>query len=210
MKAFDAKTTIKVLIADDHAIVRMGLASLLGTEPDIEVVGLAKNGIEAAREAVRLQPDVVLMDLVMPKKDGVDATAEIAARVPDAKVIILTTFGTADGIAHALASGAKGALLKDTDNSQLVKTIRKVARGEECVSPEIRHQLEVDPPLPDLTPRQKEILSSMSRGLTDRDISRQLGIRQDTVNDHVSAILKRLNAANRTEAVAIALRKHLL
>ena len=201
---------IRVLIADDHLIVRTGLAALLGTESDIEVVGQAKNGIEAVREALRLRPDVVIMDLVMPRKDGVEATAEISAQAPDVKVILLTTFGTSDGIAHALAVGAKGAILKNADNAELVRAIRKVARGGEFVSPDIQQQLAVDPPIPSLTPRQQDILNSMVRGLTDRDIARQLGIRQDGVNDHVSAILRKIGAANRTEAVAIALRKHLL
>ena len=205
-----ASTKIKILIADDHTIVRAGLAALLGTESDLEIVGQAKNGIEAVKETLRLRPDVIIMDLMMPKKDGVEATAEITAKVPTAKVILLTTFGTSDGIAQALQNGACGAILKNADNAQLALAIRKVASGIEYISPEIRQQLAADPPIPELTPRQKDILASMICGLTDRDIARQLGIRQDGVNDHVSAILQKLGAANRTEAVAIALRKHLL
>ena len=201
---------IKVLIADDHTIVRAGLAALLGTEKDIEVIGQAKNGIEAVKEVMRLSPDVVIMDLMMPQKDGVEATIEIAKKVPTTKVILLTTFGTSDGIAHAIASGAKGAILKNADNAQLATAIRKVARGGEFIAQDVRQQLAADPPIPELTPRQKDILASMVRGLTDRDIARQLGIRQDGVNDHVRAILAKIGAANRTEAVAIALRKHLL
>ena len=208
--AKSANAKIKALIADDHTIVRAGLAALLGTEKDLEIAGQAKNGVEAVWEAIRLLPDVIIMDLMMPKKDGVEATAEITEKVPTAKVILLTTFGTSDGIAHALRVGARGAILKNADNNQLASAIRKVARGEEYVSPEIRQQLAVDPPIPELTPRQKDILASMIRGLTDRDIARQLGIRQDGVNEHVSAILQKLGAANRTEAVAVALRKHLL
>ena len=201
---------IRVLIADDHLIVRTGLAALLGTEKDIEVVGQAKNGIEAVSETARLKPDIVIMDLLMPKMDGVAATAEIAASTSSARVILLTTFGTSDGIAHALEAGAKGAILKNTDNAELAKAIREVAKGGEFISDEIRQQLSVDPPISQLTPRQRDILAAMVRGLTDRDISRLLGIRQDGVNDHVRAILKKIGAANRTEAVAIALRKHLL
>lgn len=201
---------IKVLIADDHMIVRAGLAALLGTEKDMEVVGQAKSGVEAVKETQRLIPDVVIMDLMMPKKNGVEATEGILASVPNAKIIILTTFGTSDGIAHALDVGAKGAILKNADNSMLAKAIRKVAAGGEYISPEIRQQLASDPPIPELTPRQLDILSSMVRGLTDRDIARQFGIRQDGVNDHVRAILAKIGAANRTEAVAIALHKHLL
>ena len=204
------KDKISILIADDHLIVRTGLAALLGTERDFQVVGQAKNGIEAVRETVRLRPDVVIMDLVMPKKDGVEATAEISEKAPGSRVIMLTTFGTSDGIAHALAAGAKGAILKNADNAELVRAIRKVHNGGEFLSAEIQQQLAADPPIPQLTQRQNEILAAMVRGLTDRDISRQLGIRLDGVNDHVRAILAKLGAANRTEAVAIALRKHLL
>ena len=204
------KDKISILIADDHLIVRTGLAALLGTERDFLVVGQAKNGIEAVRETVRLQPDVVIMDLMMPRKDGVEATAEITAKAPSVRVILLTTFGTSDGIAHALAAGAKGAILKNADNAELVKAIRKVAKGGEFLSQEIQQQLLADPPIPKLTPRQKEILTQMVRGLTDRDIAHLFGIRQDGVNDHVSAILAKLGAANRTEAVAIAMRKHIV
>ena len=201
---------IRLLIADDHTIVRAGLAALLGTEKDIEVVGEATNGLEAVRETAKLAPDVVIMDLMMPKMDGVAATAEIIRSAPDVKVILLTTFGTSDGIANALRAGARGAILKNADNRQLAAAVRKVAAGGEYVSPEIRQQLSVDPPIPDLTPRQKDVLAYLVRGFTDRDIARQFGIRQDGVNDHVSAILQKLGAANRAEAVAIALRKQLL
>ena len=204
------KGKISILIADDHLIVRTGLAALLGTEHDFQVVGQAKNGIEAVRETIRLQPDVVIMDLMMPRKDGVEATAEITAKAPSARIILLTTFGTSDGIAHGLAAGAKGAILKNADNTELVKAIRKVAKGGEFLSQEIQQQLLADPPIPKLTPRQKEILTQMVRGLTDRDIALLFGIRQDGVNDHVSAILAKLGAANRTEAVAIAMRKHIV
>lgn len=201
---------IKVLIADDHLIVRTGLAALLGTERGIEVVGQAKNGMEAVSETARLRPDVVIMDLQMPKKDGVAATAEIVATTPSARVILLTTFGTSDGIAHALAAGAKGAILKNADNAELATAIRKVAAGGEFISAEIRRQLAADPPVSEFTPRQRDVLAAMVRGLTDRDIASLLGIRQDGVNDHVRAVLKKIGAANRTEAVAIALRKQLL
>ena len=204
------KDKISILIADDHLIVRTGLAALLGTERDFQVVGQAKNGIEAVREAVRLRPDIVIMDLVMPKKDGVEATAEISEKAPGSRVVLLTTFGTSDGIAHALAAGAKGAILKNADNAELVRAIRKVHNGGEFVSAEIKQQLAVDPPIPQFTQRQNEVLAAMVRGLTDRDIAHQLGIRLDGVNDHVRAILAKIGAANRTEAVAIAMRKHLL
>lgn len=202
--------TIRVLIADDHTIVRIGLKALLGAEKDIEIVGEAKNGEMAVKEAMRLQPDVVIMDLMMPKMDGAAATAALRDRLPETKVIILTTFGSSDGIAHAIESGAAGALMKTADDAALISTIRSVAGGMTVISPEIRRLLAEDPPIPVLTSRQTEVLQSMMRGLTNRDIAKQLGIRQDGVNEHVAAILAKIGAANRTEAVAIALRKHLL
>ena len=204
------KNTIRVLIADDHTIVRIGLRTLLGAEKDIEVVGDAKNGEMAVKEALRLRPDVVIMDLMMPKMDGAEATAVLHERLPETKVIILTTFGSSDGIAHAIESGAAGALMKTADDAALISTIRSVAGGKTVISPDIKRLLAEDPPIPVLTTRQAEVLQSMMRGLTNRDIAKQLGIRQDGVNEHVAAILAKIGAANRTEAVAIALRKHLL
>ena len=204
------KSKIRVLIADDHTIVRIGLAALLNAERDIEVVGEAKNGDMAVREALRLSPDVVVMDLMMPKKDGAAATAELHERLPSAKVIILTTFGASDSIAQALESGAVGALMKTADDAALVSTVRAVAEGKCVISSDIKRLLAEDPPIPKLTPRQIEVLQSLTRGLTNRDIAQQLGIRQDRVDEHVTAILTKIGAANRTEAVAIAFRKHLL
>ncbi|MBR3821992.1 MAG: response regulator transcription factor [Kiritimatiellae bacterium] len=204
------KNTIRVLIADDHTIVRIGLRTLLGAEKDIEVVGEAKNGEMAVKEALRLRPDVVIMDLMMPKMDGAEATAVLHEKLPETKVIILTTFGSSDGIAHAIESGAAGALMKTADDAALISTIRSVAGGKTVISPDIKRLLAEDPPIPVLTTRQTEVLQSMMRGLTNRDIAKQLGIRQDGVNEHVAAILAKIGAANRTEAVAIALRKHLL
>ena len=201
---------IKVLIADDHTIVRAGLTALLGTEKDIEVVGEAKNGAEAVSNAVELQPDIVIMDLMMPKMDGVEATKELLRKAPSVKTILLTTYGTSDGIAHALRAGARGAVLKNADNSELAKAIRIVAQGGDYISPDIRQQLAADPPVPDLTPRQSEILESMVRGLTDRDIAALLGLSTESVSEHVGAIRQKIGAANRTEAVAIAMRKYLL
>ena len=200
----------RILIADDHTIVRMGLAALLRTERDFDVVGEAANGEEAVAKAVRLAPDVILMDLMMPKMDGIAATAEIHGKVPSAKVLILTTFGTSDGIARALKSGAAGALMKSAENADLIRAIRTVASGERYLSPEVEQQIKADPPVPELTPRQKDVLASMAKGLSNPDIARTLGIRRDGVAEHVNAILQKIGAANRTEAVAIAVRKQLL
>ena len=201
---------IKVLIADDHAIVRMGLAALLSAKKDIEVVGQSRNGEAAVRDTVRLAPDVVIMDLRMPKKDGIAATAEIKSRRPETKIIILTTFATSDGITKALEAGATGAILKNAENAALVTMIRKVAAGERILAPEVEELLQEDPPVEKLTPRQAEVLESLSRGLTNKDIAKQLGISDRSVDEHVEALLQKIGASNRTEAVVIALRKHLL
>ena len=172
---------IKVLIVDDHAILRMGLASLLGTKKDIEVVGDAADGPTAIQKTVRLQPDVVIMDLLMPGMDGVETTRRLLAEIPDARVLILTTFGTADGIAHALEAGALGAVMKNVDFSELVSAIHAVASGERAVSPEIERILAAEPPIAALSPRQMEILQSIVRGLSNPDIAKQLGISLDMV-----------------------------
>lgn len=201
---------LRVLIADDHAVVRIGLATLLEIERDMEVVGQAKNGEEAVRLALELKPDVMVMDLVMPRMDGAEATRQISESLPEAKVLILTTFGAADGIAHALDYGAAGAVMKNTEDSELVTVIRRVAAGEHVISAEIQRMLAEEPPIPALTPRQQDVLSSMTRGLTNKDIARELGIRRDGVDRHVNALFQKLSAANRAEAVAIALKKHLL
>jgi len=201
---------IKVLVADDHAIVRIGLKSVLDYETDIEVVGEAKNGIEAVQEAERAQPDVIIMDLVMPRKDGVSATREIHARFPDTKILILTTFGTSDGIAHALEEGASGAMMKTADDEKIVSAIRRIARGETYISPDIRRQLEENPPVPKLSPRQTEVLTMIANGKSNKEIAAQLGIRIDSVEDIANALYAKLSVSNRAEAVDIAHRKHLL
>ena len=201
---------IKILIADDHAIVRYGLASLIATQDDMEVVGQARNGKEAVDLALKANPDIVIMDLSMPKMDGVEATSVLHDRLPSARVVILTSFVASDGIAHALDRGAVGAIMKTTDDSALLPALRKIAAGERVISPDIRRQLAANPPVPELSPRQRDILEAIVRGLTNRDIASQLGIRKDGVEKHVKALLAKIGAANRTEAVAIALRKQLL
>lgn len=201
---------IRVLIADDHAIVRHGLCALLGTERGIEVVGEAKDGNEAVARTKQLAPDVVIMDIVMPRKDGVEATVEIRAAVPSAKIVVLTSFGTSDKISRAIELGATGALMKTAEDRELLSAIRTVANGGRVISPAVRKLISTDPPAPELTPRQLEILQAMARGLTNKDIAKMFGIRTDGVNEHVLAILAKLGAANRTEAVAIALRKQLI
>ena len=201
---------LKILIVDDHAILRMGLASLLNSKGDIAVVGDAANGTCGLRKAQKLKPDVIIVDLMMPGMDGCETTRMLIAQDPASKVLILTTFGTSDGITHALEAGAKGAIMKNCDFEELTTAIRAVAAGREYVSPEIRRIISRDPPVAALSPRQAEILHSIVRGLSNPDIAKQLGISLDMVKEHIETLFQKIGAANRAEAVAIALRKHLL
>jgi len=203
-------TTIRILIADDHTIVRTGLAALLETVPGMSVVGEARNGNEAVQQTLRLRPDVVIMDLMMPKMDGAAATGELRELAPETRVLLLTSFATSDGIARAIDAGAAGVVMKDSPNKALIEAIRAVAAGKSAISPEVRRLIASDPPVQTLTPRQAEVLQSMTMGLTNRDIARQLSISEDRVEQHVRTLLEKLGAANRTEAVALAFRKHLL
>ena len=202
------KTTI--LIADDHKIVRMGLKSLFAAEKDLAVIGEADDGAEAVRQALALGPDVIVMDLVMPKKDGVAATAEIHARCPATGIVVLTSYSTSDTIAAALAAGAAGAVMKSADDGTLLTAIRAVAAGETFISPEVKGLLAVDPPAPTLSPRQQEVLAALVKGFNNAEIAKQLGISRTVAKEHVENLLVKLDAANRTEAAAIALRKQLV
>ena len=202
--------TLSVLIVDDHSVVRMGMAALLSAEADLQVVGNAKNGIEAISQARALQPDVLVMDMEMPRKDGIETTTEIIAEQPDAKILILTSFSTTDRIAKAIKAGALGAIMKNADDSEMVAAIRAVGRGKIYLAKDIKRLFKEDPPMPELSPRQQEILGSITRGLTNQDIATQLGISLDMVKKHMTALFQKMNVANRSEAVAIALKKHLL
>ena len=201
---------IRILIADDHALLRHGLVMVFALHKDLTVVGEAKNGIEALRLAKATSPDVVIMDLSMPEMDGVEATRQIHQAVPSAKILILTTFGTSADVARAIREGASGALVKDSDDDELIRAIRNVAAGKQAFSREIKVLLKNEPEPPELTKRQCELLSSIIRGLATDAIAENLGISSYSVNQQLDAIRKKLGAANRTEAVAIALRKQLL
>ena len=201
---------IKLLIADDHAIVRYGLNSLFSTQKDMTVVGQAKNGEEALKLTLSEKPDVVIMDLVMPKKDGAEATVEIKANSPKTKIILLTSFGSYEGVNRALQAGADGAILKTAEDETLIPTVRRVFAGEKVLSADIRRQIAANPPLPQLTQRQIDILDGVTRGLSNVEIAKMLDISAPMVRDHLVVIFRKIGAANRAEAVAIALQKHLL
>ena len=201
---------ITILLVDDHAIMRQGLVSLLGTCPEIEVVGDVGDGESGIRAALELKPDVIVMDLMMPEMNGTQTTQRLLETWPEAKVLILTTFGAADDLARALSAGARGAVLKSADWEEFCRAIATVAAGQRYVSSEIEQIVSENPPVPSLSPRQQEILNLMAKGLMNEDIASILKISRPVVKEHVKAILRKLNAANRTEAVAIALRKYLI
>lgn len=201
---------ITILIADDHKIVRMGLKSLFAAEKGFSVIGEADDGLECVRQAKKLTPDVIIMDLMMPKMNGVTATGEIKKKLPDTKIVVLTSYSTSDTIAAAIAAGATGAVMKSADDSMLLTAVRAVASGKSFISPEVKGLLAVDPPAPTLSPRQQEVLVLLAKGLNNTEIANQLGISRTVVKEHVENLLVKLGAANRTEATAIALRKQLV
>jgi NarL family two-component system response regulator LiaR len=209
--------TIRILIADDHAIVREGLRWLIDTEPGIELVGEAADGVEAVLKARSLQPDVILLDLVMPRKDGIEAIAEIKRENPEARILVLTSFAEDDKVFPAIQAGALGYLLKDSSPQELLKAIREVYQGESSLHPTIARKLigELNRPsdLPateePLTEREVEVLSLVARGLSNQEIAERLVVSERTVRSHVSNILGKLHLANRTQAALYAVREGL-
>ena len=203
-----SRTTI--LIADDHLIVRMGLATIIGLEKDLAVIGEAKDGTEAIRLAGELKPDVIVMDLMMPHINGVDATTKILAADPSAKILILTTFSSSGGVKAALDAGAVGAIAKDSSDAELLAAIRAAAAGKRTMGREIRRHLSMAENVPSLSHRQKEILLYVAKGLTTNEISDLLGIGPDCVKAHLRTACSRLDASSRSEAAAIAVAKGLI
>jgi NarL family two-component system response regulator LiaR len=208
---------IRVLIADDHAILRKGIRALLSTEPDIEVVGEAGDGTEALDQAETLKPDVILMDLVMPKMDGIEATRQVTASQQDVRVLVLTSFAADDKVFPAIKAGALGYILKDTGPDDLVRAIRQVHRGEPTLEPEIARKVLFElaqppkqPPTRDpLTGRELEVLRFLAQGKSNREIADELVLAELTVRTHVSNILGKLHVANRTQAALYALKEGL-
>lgn len=201
---------IKILIVDDHAVLRMGLASLLNSQKDFQVVADAENCDEALAKAEEHRPDIVIMDLMIPGRNGAEITGELVKRDPSARVLVLTSYSTSSGIAAALEAGAKGAILKSAPFDEIALAIREIVAGRAYVSAEIKRVLKEDPPLKSLTPRQLAVLKLLARGFSNGDIAKSLDISENVVKEHVLAILRRIDAANRTEAVSIAYRHHLI
>lgn len=209
---------IRVLIADDHAIVREGLRAVLESKADMEIVAEAANGAQAVPLALEIQPDVILMDLLMPVKSGIEAIHEIRRQNPDARILVLTSYADNEQVFSAIRSGALGYLLKESSPQELIEAIRCVHRGEPSLHPAVARKLilgfsqetkaenEANP----LTERELEVLKLVARGLTNPEIASSLNVGEGTVRFHVSNILTKLQLENRTQAVLFALRKGLV
>jgi two-component system, NarL family, response regulator LiaR len=207
--------TIRVMIVDDHDMVRRGLQVLLDNFNDIEVVGEANSGDGAVAQAHRLQPDVVLMDVLMPRMNGIDAIAPLRVAAPQTNIVMLTSFDNDQNVQDALKSGAVGYLLKNVTGDELAGAIRKAAQGQGTLAPEAAQALiraATRPPAlgQDLTEREREVLSHMLGGLNNREIGEVLVISSSTVKNHVSSILSKLGTTSRTHAVALAIEHHIV
>lgn len=201
---------IRVLIADDHAIVRMGLRTLFESKPGFEVVGEAKNGDEVIKRAQKLKPDIVIMDLLMPVIDGIEATRILHERSPSINILILTTSTISDNLSRAIQNGARGIVIKTSDNNELLQAVREIHAGKRHLPTDVANLIDKDPPLGELTERQLEVLQSMARGLSNTEIAKQFGISYGMAKKYVTTILKKLGAANRSEAASIAVSKQLV
>jgi DNA-binding NarL/FixJ family response regulator len=204
--------TVRLLLADDHPVVRAGLAGMLGMEPDLEVVGEAGDGEEAVVMARALRPDLVLMDLRMPRLDGAGATARIVAELPGVRVLVLTTYDTDGDILRAVEAGATGYLLKDTPRGQLAEAVRAAARGETVLAPPVAGKLmtQVRGPGERLTRRETEVLALVAKGLSNPAIGAELHIGGATVKTHLLNVFTKLGVDDRTRAVTVAYERGLL
>jgi len=209
--------TIRILIADDHAVVREGLRGLINSEEGMEVIGEARDGLEAVLKARSLHPDVILMDLMMPRLDGLDAITEIKKENPEARILVLTSFAEDDKVFPAIKRGALGYLLKDSSPYDLLVAIREVYHGESSLHPTIARKLirelsqpsNLPPAAEPLTEREVDVLRLVAQGLSNEEIGARLFIAERTVRTHVSNILGKLHLANRTQAALYALREGL-
>lgn len=201
---------IRIVIADDHFLVRMGLVALLNTETDMEVIGEAGNGKEVVEIFEKLKPDLALIDLRMPEKDGIQATAEIKRNFPNARILILTNYNGDDDIHRALRAGAQGYVLKSSTRESLIPALRSVAGGRQWIPKDVANRLAFRRTFEELTRREVQVLDELTRGLSNKQIADVLGISKHTIKDHLCQILAKLRAADRTEAVTTAIRRGII
>ena len=201
---------ISILIADDHPVVREGLAALIGCYPDMQVVAAASNGREAIELFLQHRPDIGLFDLSMPEIDGVDAITAIRQEIPDARLIILTTYDSNEDIYRCMRAGAKAYLLKDVPRDEMVACLRAVHHGKTVVSPMMTAKLIDRLNTPALTARELEVLNCLARGDSNKEIATALYVAEGTIKTHIVAILRKLDASDRTQAVTIALKRGIM
>jgi two-component system, NarL family, response regulator LiaR len=209
-----ANNTIRVLVTDDHAIVRKGIRALLATEKGIQVVGEAGNGAQAFEKVKELQPDVVLMDLMMPVMDGIEASRQISSQFPQVRILVLTSFAADDKVFPAIKAGALGYLLKDSGPDELVESIQAVHRGQPALEPSIARKVLLElsqpaksgPVVDPLSERELDVLRLIAQGLSNKEIAEELVVTEFTVRSHVSSILSKLHLASRTQAALFALK----
>ncbi len=211
----DQEQKIRVVIVDDHTIVRKGIGALLAEQTNIQVVGEAGNGVDAVNLSLELEPDIILMDLLMPKMDGIEATRLVTMKKPQIRVLVLTSFAGDDKIYPAIKAGAVGYLLKDSDPSELIRSINRVYHGEPSLDPIIARKMmkeimdlpALKPVAEPLTAREVEVLQLLAKGLSNEEIAEKLVISEVTVRTHISHLLAKLHMANRVQATLYALRE---
>lgn len=204
---------IRILVVDDHPIVRSGITSVLATQPDLDVVGEAANGDEAVTAAAQLQPDIVLMDLRMPVRNGVDASTAILAARPSIRIVVLTTYASDGEVLRAIEVGAVGYLLKDVPHEELFRALRAVARGERYLAPVVTERLMAhwqQPARATLTARELDVLRGVARGDANKQIAAAFGITEPTVKAHLVHIFEKLGVENRTAAARVARERGLI
>lgn len=200
----DTKEKIKIMLVDDHLVVRMGIASILSFEPDFEIIGQADSGAEALSMLQILNPDVVIMDLMMPDMDGVTATRQILSAHPNIRILVLTSFGTSIEVHGAIEAGATGVLVKTSTQEEICSAIRLVFNGQNVLSPEIKNTLKCSTVDTMISERQKEILRLIANGYSNKEIARILDIGTNCVKYHLRVIFANLGASTRAEAISIA------